>query len=123
MLTLALTGCQTTGADVSATEGSGQPAAQRPAQSAALEVGIGMPASQVTQIMGAADSIGQDAQGRETWTYSKRGANYVYSADRDGRRVMIIDGYGAANSALTYIVITFDPGKRVVDFTYQQRTF
>ncbi|MDL2272465.1 hypothetical protein LJC23_05470 [Desulfovibrio sp. OttesenSCG-928-I05] len=122
LLALALAGCQTTGADVKPNEGAstGQTAAQN---AAAIEVGIGMSAAQVTQIMGAADSVGQDAQGREAWTYSKRGSNYVYSADRNGRRVMIIDGYGATGSVPTYIVITFDPGKRVVDFTYQQRMF
>lgn len=118
-----LSGCQTTGKDDGASAPVAETSRTATQNKNAIEVVIGMNASQVSQAMGAADSVGQDAQGRETWIYNSRRANYVYSADRDGKRTMIIDGLGAAGSMPTYIVITFDPGKRVVDFTYQQRAF
>jgi hypothetical protein len=118
---LLLTGCTGGGSTLSTDPGAGRTAPSAKAQS--LEVAIGMSAAQVGQLLGNASSTGVDSQGRETWTYDRNRANYVYSANRNSRRVMIVDGYGSGNGLSTYIVITFDQAKRVADFSYQQMSF
>lgn len=120
---LLLAGCVGGGSNITADPGKGGGTAASPSRAKVLEIAMAMPASQVTQVLGNASSVGRDAQGRETWTYEGKRANYVYSARRDNRQVMLVDGYGAESGLTTYIVITFDQAMRVADFNYQQMSF
>ena len=85
------------------------------------EIRIGMSASQLNQTLGQADSITTDSSGKEVWTYERKSADFVYTAGQE----LIIGGYmpNAQGGAPLTVVITFDAGRKVANFSYNQIPF
>jgi hypothetical protein len=85
------------------------------AQPGQIEVSIGMSADRILRLLGQADSITPADNGRETWTYNGKRADFIYAAGQD----LIIGGYvpRSREGSLT-VMIVFDADRKVTDFTY-----
>jgi outer membrane protein assembly factor BamE (lipoprotein component of BamABCDE complex) len=92
------------------------------------EIRIGMPGSQVIEILGSPNVVSTDENRLEVWVYDKIATDVAYSNNNGG--VWLILGVvggntGAASTSqrtLT-IVIKFDADKKVRDFAYHSSSF
>ncbi len=97
------------------------------AQRAQIEITVGMPATKVTQLLGPADSIDKNSKGQEVWTYEGKRARFIYASNAGNVQALIIGGYTAekepADALPLTLRVTFDNGRKVIDFAFNQMPF
>ena len=89
------------------------------------KITIGMPDSDVAQILGAPNIVTTDENRREVWIYDKIATDVVYSTSDSGIKFLTVGSSGAKSTSqrtLT-IVIKFDDNKKVRDFAYNSSSF
>jgi outer membrane protein assembly factor BamE (lipoprotein component of BamABCDE complex) len=92
------------------------------------EIHIGMPASDVAAILGAPNIVSLDENKDEVWVYDKVSSEVQYCSQRSGVWLLIAgsgseSGYARRNQRTLTIIIKFDAGKQVKDFTYHSSSF
>jgi outer membrane protein assembly factor BamE (lipoprotein component of BamABCDE complex) len=92
------------------------------------EIRIGMPSSQVIEVLGSPNIVSTDENRLEVWVYDKIATDVSYSNSNGG--VWLILGTVGGNSGATStsqrtltIVIKFDADKKVRDFAYHSSSF
>jgi len=92
------------------------------------EIRIGMPSSQVIEVLGSPNIVSTDENRLEVWVYDKIATDVSYSNSNGG--VWLILGSVGGNSGATStsqrtltIVIKFDADKKVRDFAYHSSSF
>ncbi len=92
------------------------------------EIRIGMPSSQVIEVLGSPNIVSTDENRLEVWVYDKIATDISYSNSEGG--VWLILGTVGGNSGATStsqrtltIVIKFDADKKVRDFAYHSSSF
>jgi len=92
------------------------------------EVKVGMPASQVAELLGSPNIVTTDEKRREVWIYDKVSTDRVDSA-RSSFAGIIILGAAARDSSSSQrqrtltIIIKYDEDKKVRDFAYNYTQF
>ncbi|MCS6896632.1 MAG: outer membrane protein assembly factor BamE [Nitrospira sp.] len=92
------------------------------------EIKIGMPASQVAELLGSPNIVTTDEKRREVWIYDKVSTDRVDTA-RSSFAGLIILGASARDSASSQrqrtltIIIKYDEDKKVRDFAYNYTQF
>lgn len=92
------------------------------------EIKIGMPSSQVAEILGSPNVVTTDEERREVWVYDKIASDVTYSQS-SGYWTLILFGSGgnAGSSSQTQrtltIVVKFDAEGKVRDFAYHSSKF
>lgn len=100
------------------------------------EITIGMPASDVVEILGAPNIVTTDEERREVWVWDKIYTNVVHSRSSGVIAGLIIGGSGggaglanmASGAASTSqrtltVIIKFDSDSKVRDFSYRTSSF
>lgn len=92
------------------------------------EIRLGMPSSQVIEVLGSPNIVSTDENRLEVWVYDKIATDVSYSNSEGG--VWLILGTVGGNSGATStsqrtltIVIKFDADKKVRDFAYHSSSF
>lgn len=92
------------------------------------EIRMGMPSSQVIEVLGSPNIVSTDENRLEVWVYDKIATDVSYSNSNGG--VWLILGSVGGNSGATStsqrtltIVIKFDADKKVRDFAYHSSSF
>ena len=80
------------------------------------EIHKGMSQAEVQAAMGAPNIISKNAEGREVWTYDK------VSKQSAARSFLFWTSRESTQKTLT-VLITFDEGGKVVDYTYHATEF
>ncbi len=127
-LTACMGGSDTDTLDPAPASSASQAPQAAQAQQAQIEIAVGMPATKVSQLLGAADSIDKDSKGREVWFYERKRAQFVYASNARNVQALVIGGYsgggdGPANSLPLNLRITFDGSRKVIDFAFNQMGF
>ena len=92
------------------------------------EIRIGMPSSQVIEVLGSPNIVSTDENRLEVWVYDKIATDVSYSNSNGGVWLILatVGGNSGATSTsqrtLT-IVIKFDANKKVRDFAYHSSSF
>ena len=92
------------------------------------EVKVGMPASQVAELLGSPNIVTTDEKRREVWIYDKVSTDRV-DATRSSFAGLIILGAAARDSSSSQrqrtltIIIKYDEDKKVRDFAYNYTQF
>jgi outer membrane protein assembly factor BamE (lipoprotein component of BamABCDE complex) len=88
------------------------------------EIKIGMPSSQVVEVLGSPNMVTTDDQRRETWVYDR--VSQQVSSSSSGAWLLIAGGSSASqssNSRTLTIIVKFDENSKVRDFSYRTSTF
>ncbi len=92
------------------------------------EIKVGMPASQVAELLGSPNIVTTDEKRREVWIYDKVSTDRVDSARSSFAGIIILGGAARDSSSsqrqrtLT-IIIKYDEEKKVRDFAYNYTQF
>jgi outer membrane protein assembly factor BamE (lipoprotein component of BamABCDE complex) len=92
------------------------------------EIKVGMPASQVAEILGSPNIVSTDEKHREVWIYDKVSSDRVESGSSVYGTLIILGGSRGETSSsqrqrtLT-IIIKYDEEKKVRDFAYNYTQF
>jgi outer membrane protein assembly factor BamE (lipoprotein component of BamABCDE complex) len=89
------------------------------------EIKVGMPSSQVIEILSSPNVVTTDEKRREVWIYDKISSERVASASTDSLFIMGNSAVGASSTSqrtLT-IIIKFDEASKVRDFAYHTSRF
>src|SRR5688500_7003147 len=92
------------------------------------EIKVGMPASQVAELLGSPNIVTTDDKRREVWIYDKVSTDRVDTASYYFGGIMILGGSSSDRSSsqrqrtLT-IIIKYDEEKKVRDFAYNSTQF
>jgi outer membrane protein assembly factor BamE (lipoprotein component of BamABCDE complex) len=92
------------------------------------EIKIGMPSSQVIEILGSPNIVSTDENRLEVWVYDKIASDVTYSNSNGGVWLILGAVEGSSGSVsksqrtLT-IVVKFDADGRVRDFAYHSSSF
>ena len=92
------------------------------------EIKVGMPASQVAELLGSPNIVTTDEKRREVWIYDKVSTDRVDEA-RSSYATLIILGTSASESSSSQrqrtltIIIKYDEEKKVRDFAYNYTQF
>ena len=89
------------------------------------EILLGMPSSQVAEILGSPNVVTTDEQRREVWVYDKISSEVVYSESDAGLKFLTPGSSGARSTTqrtLT-VIIKFDDQGKVRDFAYHTSKF
>jgi outer membrane protein assembly factor BamE (lipoprotein component of BamABCDE complex) len=92
------------------------------------EVKVGMPASQVVELLGSPNIVTTDEKRREVWVYDKVSTDRVDTASSSFAGLIILGGSSSDRSSsqrqrtLT-IIIKYDEEKKVRDFAYNYTQF
>lgn len=89
------------------------------------KINIGMPSSEVAQILGAPNIVSTDEERREVWVYDKIATDVVYSESDAGIKFLTVGQSGAksTNQRTLTIVIKLDKDGKVRDFAYHTSSF
>ncbi len=93
------------------------------------EIRVGMSGEEVVSALGAPNIVTTDGRRRETWVYDRIATEQVYSNSAGGVNALFLAGSSArAGAAQTTqrtltVVIHFDEGRRVRDFSYRSSSF
>jgi len=92
------------------------------------EIRMGMTSADVVAVLGAPNMVTTDERRRENWVYDRVASETVYSSSAGGVNALLL-GVGASSGAsrrsqrtLT-IIVRFDEGGRVRDFSYRSSSF
>ena len=89
------------------------------------EIGLGMSASQVAEVLGSPNIVSTDEERRETWIYDKISTDIVYSTSTntwifgDARR----SGAASQSQRTLTVIVKFDHDTKVRDFAYHTSRF
>ena len=92
------------------------------------EIKVGMPASQVAELLGSPNIVTTDDKRREVWIYDKVSTDRVDTASSSYATLIIVGGSSRDTSSsqrqrtLT-IIIKYDEEKKVRDFAYNYTQF
>ncbi len=92
------------------------------------EIKVGMPASQVAELLGSPNIVTTDEKRREVWIYDKVSTDRVDTASSSFAGIIILGGTSRNSSSsqrqrtLT-IIIKYDEEKKVRDFAYNATQF
>jgi outer membrane protein assembly factor BamE (lipoprotein component of BamABCDE complex) len=92
------------------------------------EIKVGMPASQVAELLGSPNIVTTDEKRREVWIYDKVSTDRVDTASSSFAGIIILGGTSRDSSSsqrqrtLT-IIIKYDEEKKVRDFAYNATQF
>lgn len=92
------------------------------------EISIGMPSSQVIEVLGSPNIVSTDENRLEVWVYDKIATDVAYSNNAGGASLLIAGAVGSTGATsksqrtLT-IVIKFDANKKVRDVAYHSSSF
>ncbi len=92
------------------------------------EIRIGMPSSQVIEVLGSPNIVSTDENRLEVWVYDKIATDVSYSSSNGGVWLIFAGAGGTSGAASTSqrtltIVIKFDADKKVRDFAYHSSSF
>ena len=104
------------------------------------EIRVGMPSSDVVQVLGSPNIVTTDEERREVWVYDKIATDRAYSSSSGGVNALILGfgggaagagalGSGAAAGASSTsqrtltVVVKFDKDSKVRDFAYHTTRF
>ena len=92
------------------------------------EIRIGMPSSQVIEVLGSPNIVSTDENRLEVWVYDKMATDVSYS-NSDGGVWLILGSVSGSSGATSTtqrtltIVVKFDADKKVRDFAYHSSSF
>ncbi|WP_455377608.1 hypothetical protein [Petrachloros mirabilis] len=92
------------------------------------EIKVGMPASQVAELLGSPNIVTTDEKRREVWIYDKVSTDRVDTASSSFAGIIILGASSSESSSaqrqrtLT-IIIKYDEEKKVRDFAYNYTQF
>lgn len=89
------------------------------------KINIGMPSSEVAEILGAPNIVSTDEERREVWIYDKIATDVVYSTSAAGIKFLTVGESGAVSKTqrTMTIVIKLDNDGKVRDFAYHTSSF
>ena len=93
------------------------------------EIKIGMPASQVAELLGSPNIVTTDEKRREVWMYDKISTDRVDVANSSFAGIILIMGTKSSESSSSTrqrtltIIIKYDEEKKVRDFAYNSTQF
>ena len=100
------------------------------------EISIGMPASEVAEILGSPNIVTTDEDRQEVWVWDKISTNVAYSRSGGVIAGLLVGGSGGGAGAATMnsgasstsqrtltIIIKFDSESRVRDLSYRTSSF
>ena len=89
------------------------------------KISIGMPSSEVAQVLGSPNVVSTDEERREVWVYDKIATDEVFSSSDAGIKFLTVGVSGARSKSqrtLT-VIIKFDGDGKVRDFSYHTSRF
>ena len=126
LLTISLFGCSSASSHLKSTKSD---AADRvTVGKVQREIRIGMPSSQVIEVLGSPNIVTTDENRQEVWVYDKIATDVSYSNSGGGAWLILGSVGGNSGAASTSqrtltIVIKFDSDKKVRDFAYHSSSF
>lgn len=92
------------------------------------EIKVGMPASQVAEILGSPNIVTTDEKRREVWVYDKVSTDRVDTASSSHATLIILgtrssDSSSSQRQRTLTIIIKYDEDKKVRDFAYNYTQF
>jgi len=93
------------------------------------EIKVGMPASQVAELLGSPNIVTTDEKRREVWMYDKVSTDRVDVANSSFGGIILIMGTKSSESSSSTrqrtltIIIKYDEEKKVRDFAYNSTQF
>ena len=92
------------------------------------EVKVGMPASQVAELLGSPNIVTTDEKRREVWIYDKVSTDRVDTASSSFAGLIILgtssrDSSSSQRQRTLTIIIKYDEDKKVRDFAYNSTQF
>ena len=93
------------------------------------EIKVGMPASQVAELLGSPNIVTTDEKRREVWMYDKVSTDRVDVANSSFGGIILIMGTNSSESSSSTrqrtltIIIKYDEEKKVRDFAYNSTQF
>ncbi len=92
------------------------------------EVKVGMPASQVAELLGSPNIVTTDEKRREVWIYDKVSTDRVDTARSSFAGIIILgaasrDSSSSQRQRTLTIIIKYDEDKKVRDFAYNYTQF
>ncbi len=95
---------------------------------AQTEIKIGMPSSEVVEVLGSPNMVTTDTERRETWVYDKVSTNIQSSSSKSGVWLLLFaagskDVQASSNQRTLTIIVKFDKNGLVRDFAYRTSTF
>lgn len=138
-----LAGCQTAGEHAAAVR-QVQDADRLTVGKVQREIRIGMTSAEVVEVLGSPNMVTTDDRRRENWVYDKISTETAYSSSSGGVNALILGGgpigagiggalggagvSGSAGARSTSqrtltVIVKFDEGSRVRDFSYRSSSF
>ena len=95
---------------------------------AQTEIKIGMPSSEVVEVLGSPNMVTTDTERRETWVYDKVSTNVQSSSSKNGVWLLLFAAgnhnvQASSNQRTLTIIVKFDKDGLVRDFAYRTSTF
>ncbi len=95
---------------------------------AQTEIKIGMPSSEVVEVLGSPNMVTTDTERRETWVYDKVSTNIQSSSSKSGVWLLLFAAgnhnvQASSNQRTLTIIVKFDKDGLVRDFAYRTSTF
>ena len=89
------------------------------------EIRIGMPSSQVVEVLGSPNIVTTDENRLEVWVYDKIATDVVYSQSDAGIKFLTVGNSGAksTNQRTLTVIIKYDKDGKVRDFAYHTSSF
>ena len=93
------------------------------------EIKVGMPASQVAELLGSPNIVTSDDKRREVWIYDKVSTDRVDTANSSFGGIILLFGTKSSDSSSSQrqrtltIIIKYDEEKKVRDFAYNYTQF
>jgi outer membrane protein assembly factor BamE (lipoprotein component of BamABCDE complex) len=92
------------------------------------EIKVGMPASQVAEILGSPNIVTTDEKRREVWMYDKVSTDRVDTSSSSYASIIILgsntkDSSSSQRQRTLTIIIKYDEEKKVRDFAYNYTQF
>jgi outer membrane protein assembly factor BamE (lipoprotein component of BamABCDE complex) len=92
------------------------------------EIKVGMPASQVAELLGSPNIVTTDEKRREVWIYDKVSTDRVDTASSTFASIIILgassrDSSSSQRQRTLTIIIKYDEDKKVRDFAYNATQF
>lgn len=92
------------------------------------EIRIGMPGSDVAQVLGSPNIVSLDENKDEIWVYDKVSTEVVYSSGAGGVWLLLFgvdkeSGYSEKSQRTLTVIIKLNEDKKVTDFTYRASSF
>ncbi|MCW3476578.1 hypothetical protein [Limobrevibacterium gyesilva] len=92
------------------------------------QIRVGMPNSEVAEVLGAPNMVTTDENRREVWVYDRISTDTVSSSSSGGATILILGASAGAAARSTSqrtltVIVKFDEANRVRDFAYRSSSF